>query len=58
MLSKRLDMTEELSKKLSETVLKLEIRHSKNVSQEEVILRYISEGLDRDEKKLKSININ
>ena len=57
MVSKRIDISTDLNEKISKTVLKLELKESRNVSQEEVILRYISEGLERDEKKLKSIKV-
>ena len=57
MVSKRIDISTDLNEKISQTVLKLELKESRNVSQEEVILRYISEGLERDEKKLKSIKV-
>ena len=57
MVSKRIDISTDLNEKISQTVLKLELKESRNVSQEEVILRYIAEGLERDEKKLKSIKV-
>jgi len=46
-----------ISNRLTDVVLKLKIKFSKNVSQEQVINRYIEEGLKRDESKLKSIII-
>lgn len=57
MPSKNISYSESISNRLAKIVTKLEIKASKSITQEEVVLRYLNEGLKRDEKKLKQIKI-
>lgn len=57
MAEKRINCNKDLNDRLSKVALKLKIKNARSISQEDIILRYILDGLKRDEKKLTNINI-
>lgn len=57
MAEKRINFDEDRNDRLVKVCRKLKIKHRKTISQEETILRYVDEGLKKDEKKLEIIKL-